>query len=247
MVKLNVSSRTEAHGRPPARAAGRHLTRALWSPPRPNCANSSCAGPALSPRVDAMPIRTVRRRRGGTRWARRIARATRAPGGRGGPRRRGTPPPPPRQPDSTRPSPTARGGRRGRRARQTSRRRCATRTTRDSPSRSRPTGHGAAAPADGTVFVSTRRMQGLQVDPVARVARVEAGVRWRSVIDAAVPHGLAPLSGSSSGVGAVGYTLGWRDGPSRAPPRLRRRPRPDGRARDRRRASSRTVTAEERP
>ncbi len=36
----------------------------------------------------------------------------------------------------------------------------------------------------------------------------EAGVRWRSVIDAAVPHGLAPLSGSSSGVGVVGYTLG---------------------------------------
>ena len=70
------------------------------------------------------------------------------------------------------------------------------------------TGHGAAAPSDGTVFVSTRRMQGVEVDPVARVARVQAGVRWRSVIDAAVPHGLAPLSGSSSGVGVVGYTLG---------------------------------------
>jgi FAD/FMN-containing dehydrogenase len=70
------------------------------------------------------------------------------------------------------------------------------------------TGHGAAAPADGTVFVSTKRMQEVQVDPVARVARVQAGVRWRQVIDAAVPHGLAPLSGSSSGVGVVGYTLG---------------------------------------
>ncbi len=70
------------------------------------------------------------------------------------------------------------------------------------------TGHGASAPADGTVFVSTKRMQGVRVDPVAQVARVEAGVRWREVIDAAVPHGLAPLSGSSSGVGVVGYTLG---------------------------------------
>ncbi|MFC4782953.1 FAD-binding oxidoreductase [Nocardioides sp. MAHUQ-72] len=70
------------------------------------------------------------------------------------------------------------------------------------------TGHGATAPADGAVLVSTRRMQGVHVDPVARVARVEAGARWRSVIDAAVPHGLAPLSGSSSGVGVVGYTLG---------------------------------------
>jgi hypothetical protein len=70
------------------------------------------------------------------------------------------------------------------------------------------TGHGAAASAEGTVFVSTKAMRALQVDPATRVARVEAGVRWRQVIDAAAPHGLAPLSGSSSGVGVVGYTLG---------------------------------------
>ena len=70
------------------------------------------------------------------------------------------------------------------------------------------TGHGASTPSDGTVFVSTKAMQGVHVDRVARRARVEAGVRWRSVIDAAAPHGLAPLSGSSSGVGVVGYTLG---------------------------------------
>lgn len=70
------------------------------------------------------------------------------------------------------------------------------------------TGHGAAATGEDTVLVSTRRLTGVVVDPVARVARVAAGTRWREVIDAAVPHGLAPLSGSSSGVGAVGYTLG---------------------------------------
>ena len=70
------------------------------------------------------------------------------------------------------------------------------------------TGHGAVAPAVGTVFVSTRAMSAVHVDPATRVARVEAGVRWRQVIDAAAPHGLAPLSGSSSGVGVVGYTLG---------------------------------------
>jgi FAD/FMN-containing dehydrogenase len=70
------------------------------------------------------------------------------------------------------------------------------------------TGHGAAEAAEGTVFVSTKHLQDVQIDPVARVARVQAGVRWRRVIDAAVPHGLAPLSGSSSSVGAVGYTLG---------------------------------------
>lgn len=70
------------------------------------------------------------------------------------------------------------------------------------------TGHGAAAVAGDTVLISTKRMQGVRVDPVGRTARVQAGVRWRAVIDAAVPHGLAPLSGSSSGVGVVGYTLG---------------------------------------
>jgi FAD/FMN-containing dehydrogenase len=70
------------------------------------------------------------------------------------------------------------------------------------------TGHGAAAVADDTLLVSTQRMLGVRVDPAAETARVQAGVRWRAVIDAAVPHGLAPLSGSSSGVGVVGYTLG---------------------------------------
>jgi hypothetical protein len=70
------------------------------------------------------------------------------------------------------------------------------------------TGHGAATPSEGTVLISTRRLQGLSVDPVARTARVGAGVKWRRVIDAAVPHGLAPLSGSSSDVGVLGYTLG---------------------------------------
>lgn len=37
---------------------------------------------------------------------------------------------------------------------------------------------------------------------------IDAGVRWRQVIDQAAKHGLAPLNGSSSGVGAVSYTLG---------------------------------------
>lgn len=77
-----------------------------------------------------------------------------------------------------------------------------------SPVAVQSTGHGAATPVDGAVLVTTARMQGCLVDPVARTARVEAGVRWRPVIDAAAPHGLAPLSGSSSGVGVVGYTLG---------------------------------------
>ncbi|WP_280384089.1 FAD-binding oxidoreductase [Nocardia wallacei] len=69
------------------------------------------------------------------------------------------------------------------------------------------TGHGLAAPTDG-VLISTRHMTDVRVDPQTRTARVAAGATWRHVIDAAAPHGLAPLSGSFPGVGAVSYTLG---------------------------------------
>lgn len=70
------------------------------------------------------------------------------------------------------------------------------------------TGHGASVSASGAVLVTTRRMNAVSVDPVARTARAEAGVRWQQVIEAAAPYGLAPLSGSSPLVGVVGYTLG---------------------------------------
>lgn len=70
------------------------------------------------------------------------------------------------------------------------------------------TGHGPSVPADGALLISTKRMQGVRVDPFARVASVEAGVRWERVIHEAAPFGLAPASGSSPQVGAVGYTLG---------------------------------------
>ncbi|MGY1624372.1 FAD-binding oxidoreductase [Geodermatophilus sp. SYSU D00965] len=75
------------------------------------------------------------------------------------------------------------------------------------------TGHGLQDDLAGTVLVSTRRMDDVVVDPATRTARVGGGARWRQVIDAAAPHGLAPLSGSSSGVGVVGYTLGGGLGP----------------------------------
>ncbi|WP_308282864.1 FAD-binding oxidoreductase [Pseudonocardia nigra] len=70
------------------------------------------------------------------------------------------------------------------------------------------TGHGRAVPALGGVLIQTRRMTGVSVDPAGRTVRIEAGVRWGQVIDAAAVHGLTPLSGSSPEVGAVGYTLG---------------------------------------
>lgn len=70
------------------------------------------------------------------------------------------------------------------------------------------TGHGLGTELDGGVLISTRRMTGVAVDPATRTARVAAGVRWQQVVTAAAEHGLAPLSGSSPEVGAVGYTLG---------------------------------------
>ncbi len=69
-------------------------------------------------------------------------------------------------------------------------------------------GHGLSTPVEGGVLISTRRMSGTRVDPQARTAWVEAGATWGNVIDATAPHGLAPLSGSFPGVGAVSYTLG---------------------------------------
>jgi len=70
------------------------------------------------------------------------------------------------------------------------------------------TGHGPSVAADAAVLVRTGRMRRVEVDPVRRTARIEAGAVWRDVIEPAAAHGLAPLNGSSPAVGAVGYALG---------------------------------------
>ena len=51
-------------------------------------------------------------------------------------------------------------------------------------------------------------MREIQIDPEARIARIDAGVRSLELVEAAAQHGLAPLPGSSPDVGVVGYTLG---------------------------------------
>ncbi|MHA6798812.1 FAD-binding oxidoreductase [Bounagaea algeriensis] len=81
-------------------------------------------------------------------------------------------------------------------------------TTRGMPVAVQATGHGRSSAMHGGVLISTRRMCGVDVDPQAETAWVEAGASWQHVIDAATVHGLAPLSGSLPGVGAVSYTLG---------------------------------------
>ena len=81
------------------------------------------------------------------------------------------------------------------------------------------TGHAAEpiAPAlTDTLLLRTDRLLELapgkpgtaEIDPAARTARVSAGALWGDVADPAIPHGLAPLAGSSRGVGVVGYHLG---------------------------------------
>jgi hypothetical protein len=72
------------------------------------------------------------------------------------------------------------------------------------------TGHNAGplgSLAD-TVLLRTERMRGIRIDPQTRIARVEAGVVWLEVVQAAARHGLAALAGSSPDVGVAGYTLG---------------------------------------
>jgi hypothetical protein len=72
------------------------------------------------------------------------------------------------------------------------------------------TGHNAAplgSLAD-TILLKTERMRGITIDPERRVARVEAGVLWHEVVDAAARYGLAALQGSSPDVAVAGYTLG---------------------------------------
>jgi hypothetical protein len=74
------------------------------------------------------------------------------------------------------------------------------------------TGHAAGILAahrlDEVVLVRTGRLRGVHIDPVHRIARVEAGATWEDVIRAAAPHGLTALHGSAPDVGVVGYTLG---------------------------------------
>ncbi|MDY6997108.1 MAG: FAD-binding oxidoreductase [Actinomycetota bacterium] len=75
------------------------------------------------------------------------------------------------------------------------------------------TGHGAIGVGRDTILVLTSAMKHCEVDAQNRTARVGAGARWQDVIAAAAPYGLAPLCGSSPGVGVVGFLTGGGIGP----------------------------------
>lgn len=72
------------------------------------------------------------------------------------------------------------------------------------------TGHGAVAlaPLDETILIKTERMRGIEIDPDARTARVEAGALVLELSEAAQAHGLSSMPGSAPDVGVIGYTLG---------------------------------------
>jgi hypothetical protein len=74
-------------------------------------------------------------------------------------------------------------------------------------------GHGGARPTTAGVVVTTRHLGGVVVDAAGRTAHVTAGATWAAVLEAATPHGLAPLCGSAPHVGVVGYVLGGGLGP----------------------------------
>ncbi|MEV5571329.1 FAD-binding oxidoreductase [Spirillospora sp. NPDC052269] len=71
-----------------------------------------------------------------------------------------------------------------------------------------PSGHGASGNTGEVILLRTTRLDELSVDPAARTARVGAGVKWGRVQEAASPHGLTGLAGSSPVVTVTGYTLG---------------------------------------
>ncbi len=75
------------------------------------------------------------------------------------------------------------------------------------------TGHGIASDLAGSLLISTRHLDDVRVDVDRRVAVVGGGATWAQVIAAATPHGLAPICGSSSGVGVAGFLLGGGHGP----------------------------------
>jgi FAD/FMN-containing dehydrogenase len=71
-------------------------------------------------------------------------------------------------------------------------------------------GHGVAGNAvcDGGLMIDLSPMQGLEVDPERRIARVEAGVVWGSLDRETQKHGLATTGGIIPTTGVAGLTLG---------------------------------------
>ncbi len=75
------------------------------------------------------------------------------------------------------------------------------------------TGHGGVEVGPDTILIRTAALDTCEIDPAGRTARIGAGVRVQTVLDAAAPHGLAMVCGSSTTVGVVGFLTGAGIGP----------------------------------
>lgn len=94
-----------------------------------------------------------------------------------------------------------------------------------------PSGHGASGNAGGVILLRTGRLDELEIRPRERLARAGAGVRWGRVLEAASPHGLTGLAGSSP-LAAVNVAFLGDGGDERLHAR-RARPAPRAEARPR--------------
>ena len=75
-------------------------------------------------------------------------------------------------------------------------------------------GHSVAGMStnDDGMVIDVRPMKGIEVDPVARRAKVGAGVTWGEFDSATQRHGLTTTGGRVSTTGVAGFTLGGGSG-----------------------------------
>ncbi|WP_214325730.1 FAD-binding oxidoreductase [Nonomuraea sediminis] len=71
-----------------------------------------------------------------------------------------------------------------------------------------PSGHGASGDVQGVILLRTARLDWVEVDAEARVARVGAGVPWGRVLAETGKHGLTGMAGSSPAVTVAGFLAG---------------------------------------
>ncbi|GAA2277405.1 FAD-binding oxidoreductase [Nonomuraea roseoviolacea subsp. roseoviolacea] len=71
-----------------------------------------------------------------------------------------------------------------------------------------PSGHGASGDVQGVILLRTARLDEVEVDAPARLARVGAGVRWGRVLAETGRHGLTGPVGSSPAVTVAGFLAG---------------------------------------
>ena len=102
------------------------------------------------------------------------------------------------------------------------------------------TGHGAVAVGslDDTVVIKTERLRGIEIDPDASTARVEAGVLALELGEATAAHGHVLAAGLVARRGCHRLHARRRSQLAGAPPRLRLQPGAGNRARDRRRRAA---------